>query len=155
MHDEWAALWWSEEKERAKEEKWALRVLTCVRKSCRRRRRCKREWPVDPRCPGYAAFPDTKEEDDQYCALLRRMLKRSVAEGDADPVAADIAKAARDRREEERRALAFKRVSAWLKAGEKPEEIFRRVAGREPEPYVAGVKCKRCKSRKAFSSRPA
>jgi hypothetical protein len=131
MEDEWAGMRWSEEQEQAHEDKRALRALACPRKDCRRLRACRAARVAGRGCPSYAAFPDTEEELADYEASLIAFLKRSVAEDDADPVAAEIANQARLKRSKEREALAFQRVKAWLKEGETPEEIFRRVAGRE------------------------
>ncbi len=133
MDDEWVGTGWSEEQEQAQEDKRALRVLACPRKGCRRLRACRAADVAGRGCAGYAAFPDTEDEFAEYKAAIYRILKRSVAEDDADPVAAEIANQARLKRSEERAAAAIRRVRALLKGGETAEEIFRRVAGREGE----------------------
>jgi hypothetical protein len=124
MQDEWAGLPWSGEQERARVERAALRVLTCLRGACRRHRRCGARPASNRRCPGDARFPDTDEETAAFKAMVYHWLKRDVAEHDADPHAAAIAHAERWKRIRMREAEALMQIAARLEAEETPDGIF-------------------------------
>ncbi len=127
----WAGTGWTDEKELAFQEGWALRILTCPRKRCRRMRTC--FWPRQEGCPGLTTYPFSEAETAERVRLVRAVLKNRLYEVDAGIVPTGEERAAEAERVREMRERALKRVSAWLKAGERPEAIFQRVAGRERE----------------------
>jgi hypothetical protein len=110
MDEHWAGCpAWSEEKEQAEKDIWALRVLTCPLKACRRAERCTRSMRVGRSCPGLAAHPHTREHARARTAVLRFHLQQALQKAEAGetfPEKSEASKAASARRE----ALAFQRA---------------------------------------------
>lgn len=114
MDDEWAGSGWSEEKEQAFQDLWAIRILTCPKTACRRGKRCTdRQMPSS--CPGIAAHPFPATEDGNLLRLLRFALLRRLAEIEAGEEATRTICAAREAAAERRQALAWERARAWVK----------------------------------------
>ena len=118
MEDFWEEAGWSEGKEQTLLDLWALQILTCPHRICRRARRCERSVSKGE-CRGVIAHPLSAEQAEYLRRDFRRELERVIAEKDRGepPPAGD-----KERREEgyredrRRRALAFVRVGAALKA---------------------------------------
>lgn len=114
MQSEWDGTGYSEEKEQAFQDCWALRILTCPRAACRRARRCRREARPE-RCPGLERYPFSEQESHERVRMVRAMIKRRLEEieaGRRPSAAAEAASAAADKR---RRALALENARRMLK----------------------------------------
>jgi hypothetical protein len=122
MKDLWAGIDWSEEDEQREMDRRALRILSCPRAACRRRRLClaadKRQ-----RCPTAGLWPQSEEEAWRRQRALIRALERDVAEYDANPVAQVEAeqRAAWTEADKRWRSIAFQRAKATLRASGKSE----------------------------------
>ena len=106
----------SEEQAQAQADKWAIRIMTCPRRACRRMRECKAAWPSKQKCPGLVANPMTEEERQLDKALLYFMLKRSVAEDDCDEETRKALAEWREQNAERRRKLAWERAKAVVRS---------------------------------------
>jgi hypothetical protein len=125
MRELWHGADWSEEDEQRDEDHRAVRIITCRRKGCRRRRLCQAHDPFRDkrrtlRCFG-RRWPQTEAEEGRHYRALLHMLKVDVAENEADPEAYRIATAARKVTKARRQALAWERAKerlrAWVAAG--------------------------------------
>src|SRR4051812_17328064 len=122
MHELWDGCpRWSEELEQADEDKVAIRLMTCRRKRCRRLRKCVGDGLTPPICLGRFTAR-TAEETAIVTAVLRYMVKRSLAENEGDPEAERVAREARAAAEKRRKALAWERAKESLKRADAPRD---------------------------------
>lgn len=129
MDELWRRAGWSEEQEQAHAEAWALRILTCPRRACRRHRTC--TAGLRGRCPALEAHPIPKDTQESLLLLVRLQLERRRAElaaGEAIAAAAAAAWREASREADARRhALAFRRAREARGRGDARE----RARGRE------------------------
>jgi hypothetical protein len=110
MHELWVhCRCWSEEKEQAFCDKWALRIITCPRKECLRKRLCSRL----NKCPSLLVHPFTNEEQEERITFMHAVIKQTLVERESEDQDAVRAvnewRTANDRR---RQQLAWERAKA-------------------------------------------
>jgi hypothetical protein len=102
---------WSEEHEQAFVDRWALRILTCPKRRCRRQRLCAMDQKGQrAACPGYRTVPDPEDEAHRLLRLTRHALIRSIAEDESDDPALPAIKAVRVAAARRRDVLAYARA---------------------------------------------
>jgi len=111
MDDEWAGADWSEGREQAFRDAWAVRIRDCPLPRCRRAGHCV-GLRAETGCLGMARHPIPKEESEARRVLAVKLLDRRRAEIRAGGPPPDrTEEAAADRR---RGKLAAARAKRWL-----------------------------------------
>ena len=85
MKDLWAGLDWSDADEQRVKNREALRILSCPRAVCRRRKLCLAAAGEGRQCPTSGLWPQSEEDARRHLRALYGALKRDVAECDANP----------------------------------------------------------------------
>ena len=121
MKDLWAGIDWSDADEQREMDRRALRILSCPRAGCRRRKLCLAAAAEGPNCPTSGLWPPSEEEARRHLRALYGALKRDVAECDANPEVGTEQRAAWIEAGERWRSTAFARAKATLRESGKGE----------------------------------
>jgi hypothetical protein len=105
----------SDDPDQENEDLWALRILSCPRRTCPRQRRC--QAGGGPSCPGHEAYPMSEDLSKSLLRNFRLLLTELLAESDAGEVAVAAGRARRDAAAEPRIKLAFERARRVLGKG--------------------------------------
>jgi hypothetical protein len=114
MHELWVhCRCWSEEKEQAFCDKWALRIISCPRRECRRRRLCSRSKS----CPSLLVYPFTNEEQQERITFMHAVIKQALVEAESeDQDAVRAVNEWRNKNDKRRQQLAPERAKAFAEA---------------------------------------
>jgi hypothetical protein len=106
---------WSEEKAQAEMDIFALRILTCPLKACRRSEACTRSLRLDRPCPGLVAHPYPPELERARTVVLRFEIKRAIRMAEAGEEESRAVREAREAAHRRRWALAMERARAKVR----------------------------------------
>ncbi len=116
MEEDWSGCpAWSEEKAQAEEDIFALRILTCPLKACRRSEACTRSLRLDRPCPGLVAHPYPPELERARIVALRFQITRAIQMAEAGEEESKPEREAREAAHRRRRALAMERARAKVR----------------------------------------